>query len=373
MSKFKIIIIACILLFVSAFFAVRTNDNEKNEVVFWTVQLAPFSDYINGVINDFEKENPDIKIKWIDVPYSEAEKRVLASLLSNSMPDLINITADFNMTLAVKGALEPFEKGTELYNTSLLNTLTYDEKIWGVPFYATSAITVYNKGLLKDFGIAKPAETYDELFLQMDKAPIIKNKYLFMPTLTENDTLYKLLNKYELNSPKGLATKNAEIFFAELKKLYGEEKIPKEAITQTHREVLEKYSAGQIAYLQAGANFLNIIKENSLEVYEKTDVAEQFYGKEKAYDFSLMTLAVPKKAKNREQAFLFAKFLTNAQNQLEFAKLTGILPCNNETLKNEYFSFRFHSPVYSSARRIFLYCPLWQPPRRSRRHYPSTA
>ncbi|MFN8985028.1 MAG: hypothetical protein ACK5VR_01765, partial [Burkholderiales bacterium] len=39
------------------------------EVQFWTMQLSPFHDaYIRGVISSFEKQNPDVRVKWVDVP-----------------------------------------------------------------------------------------------------------------------------------------------------------------------------------------------------------------------------------------------------------------------------------------------------------------
>lgn len=366
MTKLKIFLIICVIICANLLFSLKPH-KEQTEVVFWTVQLAPFSDYINGVISDFEQRYPYIKIKWVDVPYSEAEKRVLVSLLSNSMPDLVNITSDFNMTLASKGALAPINDGLNAYNKALINSLTYDNKIWGIPFYATSAVTIYNKELMNEFGINRPAETYDEVFAQMEAAPVIKNKYLFMPTINENDTLYKILNKYGLNSPETFETSESEAIFAQIKKLYAEEKIPKEAITQTHREVLEKYSSGQIVYLQAGANFLNIIKENSLDVYGKTDVAEQFYGKNKAFDFSLMTLAVPLKSQNKDEAVLFARFLTNAHNQLELSKLTGVLPCNKSSLKDSYFLEFKETDLQSKARYIGakqLSNPIFYPPQK---------
>ncbi len=366
MTRLKIFLIVCVLICANLLFSLKPK-HEKTEVVFWTAQLSPFSEYINGVISSFEERHPYVKIKWVDVPYSEAEKRVLASLLSSSMPDLVNITADFNMTLASKGALEPIEGNMSAYNQALLNSLTYDEKLWGVPFYATSAITIYNKSLMAEFGINTPPKTYDELFTQIQNSSVIQNKYLFMPTLTENDTLYKILNKYGINNPQMLESSESVSIFALLNKFYKENKIPKEAVTQTHREVLEKYSSGQIAYLQAGANFLNIIKENSLDIYGQTDVAEQFYGKEEAYDFSLMTLAIPKKAKNKEEALLFAKYLTNFSNQLEFAKKTGVLPCNKRTLRDEYFSSFDDKDLVSKARFISakqLSAPISYPPQK---------
>ena len=355
MKKIKIFLLFFIIIILtsglSALFLTK-KQNYRAEVVFWTVQLAPFSDYINSVIGEFEQTNPDIKIKWIDVPYAEVEKRVLASLLSNSMPDLINITSDFNRTLATKGALQNIESGFAEYNDALVSVLSYQDKVWGIPFYATSAITVYNKELMNKFGFVTPPSDYDELISQLNNSKIIPNKYLFMPTLTENDTLYKLLNKYNINSPQTLDTEKSFNLFSNLKELYLVGKIPKESISQTHREVLEKYSAGQIAYLQIGANFLNIIRENSLDVYNKTDVAAQFSGNDKTYDFSLMTLAIPKKAKHKDEALLFAKFITNASNQLEFAKKTGVLPCNKKTLSDEFFTKYDEKDLYSKARAI---------------------
>ena len=78
--------------------------------MFWTLQLSGYSDYFNKIIADFEKDNPEIKIKWIDVPYSEGEKRTLASIMGNNPPDLINLNPDFSVMLAQIGALKTFSK-----------------------------------------------------------------------------------------------------------------------------------------------------------------------------------------------------------------------------------------------------------------------
>ena len=356
MTKFKFFLAFCIFLLASFIVLININNKKAEEketqVVFWTVQLSPFSSYMQNVIKEFETKNPNIKIKWIDIPYSEAEKRVLASLLSNNMPDLINITADFNTTLSTKGALLNIETGMENYSNEILKAVTYNNKTYGIPFYATSAITIFNKDLVNEFNITTHPQTYIDLFNIINKSKQIKNKYLFMPTLTENDTLYKILNKYNLASHSKINTQKSVEFFTQLAKLYNDEKIPKEAITQTHREVLEKYSSGQIAYLQAGANFLNIIKENSLDIYEKTDITYQLYGTKKEYDFSLMTLAIPLKSQKQKEAILFAQFLTNEENQLEFAKLTGVLPCNKLALNNEYFKETQTNNLDKKARTV---------------------
>ena len=74
MSKFfkSIILTTCIL--VTATFFVFKKPADNNVVVFWTLQMSDFATYINEVIENFEKENPEIHIKWVDVPFSRCGK-----------------------------------------------------------------------------------------------------------------------------------------------------------------------------------------------------------------------------------------------------------------------------------------------------------
>ena len=125
--------------------------NERTEVVVWTLQMASFSDYINGIIKEYETQNPNIKIKWIDVPFSEGEKRTLASILSNNPPDLVNLNPDFSAILAQKGALEliPENKLSE-FNEDVVKSLKYQGNLYAIPWYATSAVTIYNKKLFNN-------------------------------------------------------------------------------------------------------------------------------------------------------------------------------------------------------------------------------
>ena len=108
--------------------------------------------------------------------------------------------------------------------------------------------------------------------------------------------------------------------------------------------------SGQIVFYNGGANFLNLVKENAPDVYEKTDIIPQITGTNGKYDFSLMNLIIPKNAKNKNLALEFAKILTNEQNQLNFAKMTTVMPVNKYTIKNEYFVKSTDNDLTSKAR-----------------------
>ncbi len=331
MKKNLFIFIIVIAVFTAVFFFNKKEDSDKNCVVFWTLQLGTFDKYINNIIYQFEKENPDIKIKWVDVPYSEGEKRILAAVLTDNPPDLVNLTPDFSLLLAQKNVLEEIDiSNLKQYLPSLLETLKYDNKFFGIPFYATSAITLYNSDKLN---IKNPPKTYDELF----KIHPEKGTCITMLNFSENDTILKILNKYNINTPSSLRSEKSQAIYQEFKRLYDNNLIPKESITQTHRDALEKYMSGELIFLVTGGNFLNMIKENAPSVYNKTVVLPQLTGDTGLYDYSLMNFIIPKRAKHKENALKFALFLTNKENQLEFAKLTPVLPVNKEALNDEYF------------------------------------
>lgn len=350
-SFIKLFII--LLIFTGIFFIFSHHPRKNsNEVIFWTLQMSDFSTYMNNVISEFETLNPEIKIKWIDVPFSEGEKRTLASVLSDNPPDLINLNPDFTATLAQKGTLyEIPQNSVAEFNQEIIESLKYKGKLYSIPWYATSAITIYNKELIKKAGI-QPPKTYQEL---ATFAPLVRAKtdsYIFLPNITENDTMLKILNKYGINSYETINSPESVSVFNNFKKLYQEDLIPKESITQTHREALEKYMSENIVLFQAGANFLNMIKENAPNTYANTDIAPQLTGKLGQNDFSLMNFVIPLKANKKEEALKFALFLTNEQNQLELAKLTNIIATNQKALNNEFYTIYDNKDLIAKARVI---------------------
>jgi len=339
-------------LTICSFICINKKQNADNEVVFWTLQMNDFAPYMNKVISNFEKENPNIKIKWIDVPFSEGEKRTLASVLSNNPPDLVNLNPDFSALLAQKGALEEIpETQTTQYISEVVESLKYNGKIYSLPWYATSAITIYNKNLLNKADVNIP-KTFEELEKIAPKIKSHTNAYVFLPNLSENDTMLKILNKYGVNSAENINSQKAIAVFELFKNLYIKDLIPKESITQTHREALEKYMSENIVLFQAGANFLNMIKENAPTTYKHTDVAPQIVGELRQNDFSLMNFVIPLRAKHKQEALKFALYLTNEENQLELGKLTNVLAVNKKALQNQFYTTYTNDDLLAKARVI---------------------
>lgn len=323
------------------------EDARTKEVTFWTLQMGDYADYMYKIIRSYEKTHPNIQIKWIDVPFSEGEKRTLASVMTDNPPDLINLNPDFSALLAQKGTLQEIdEEAVSDFNPEIINALKYNDKLYSIPWYATSAITIYNKELFEKSGIIRLPKTYKELGAISEKVKNNTSAYAYLPTITENDTMVKILNKYGITDDYT----QAEPVFEMYKNLYQKDLIPKESITFTLREALEQYMAGKIVFFQGGANFLTMIKENAPSIYEKTDVIEQIKGPVGQNDFSVMNFVIPIRAKHKKEALDFCLYLTNAQNQLELAKMTSVIATNNEALSDSFYND--YSTLESKARSI---------------------
>jgi putative chitobiose transport system substrate-binding protein len=249
---------------------------DSNEIEFWTMQLQPkFTKYFNDVIGQFEQANPGIKVKWVDVPWAGMESKILAAIQAKKAPDVVNLNPDFASQLAAKNAwLELDEKtlaGAEKsYLPGMLRANSLNNKIFGLPWYITTNITIYNQEIFKKAGIAKPPKTYQELAVAAKQIKEKTGKYAFFATLLAedaNDVLESLVQMgVELINPSGKAGFNSPLGKAAFQywvDLYKQGLLPKTVLTEGHKQGNQLYQAGEVAMLFAGAPTINDIAKNA--------------------------------------------------------------------------------------------------------------
>lgn len=346
MKKALVAIISIILIFVAGILICKPK--ETNELVFWTLQMRDFSAYMQKVISEFETQNPEIKIKWVDVPFSEGEKRTLASILSDNPPDLINLNPDFSTLLAEKGTLKEFsDDELNQFPKEIIANLKINGKNYLIPWYATSAVTLYNKKYANELKI-NPPRNYDKLFEICANFKLKTAKSLIAMPLTDGDYSLKMLYKAGIDPVNEIDSPQADKFLSNLKNAYDKGCIPKESVSMNHREALEKFMAGETVFFEGGANFLNIIKENAPETFKNVDIMPQITND--GYNFSMMNFVIPLKSKKRDDSLKFALFLTNETNQLELAKLTNVLATNDKALNSDLYTKTTNNDLFEKAR-----------------------
>ncbi len=321
------------------------------EVEFWTMQLQPdFTDYFNQLIADFEAANPGITVRWVDVPWADMQSKILTAVSAGTAPDVVNLNPDFASQLASKKAWLPLDdriaaEDKALYLEKIWNASTLDNTSFGIPWYLTTRIALYNTELFAAAGITEPPQTYAELATVAQAIKAKTGKYAFFISFVPEDaadvlqsfvqmgvTLVDADGNAAFNTPEGKAV------FQYWTDLFQQELLPREVLTQGHRRAVELYQAGETAMLAAGAEFLSTIEKNAPDIAAATASAPQITGDTGKKNVSVMNLVIPRSTDVPDAALQFALYVTNDANQLAFAKAANVLPSTIAALQDSYFT-----------------------------------
>lgn len=337
------------------------------EISFATLQLKPtFTDYIEGVIADFEEQYPGTSVEWIDIPFEGAQEKVAADAAAGTLPDVVNLNPNFAQPLEKEGVFMALDEVAgdvaDGYVPGAWEAFQVPgtDGSYGFPWYLTSEVTMYNTEQFEEAGLdpAEPPATFEELYAdaeQLSEAgdgdfyglhPALENKFitdlakLGVPLLSED------LTEWTFNTPEAVE------YVENLTRLYQDGVMPRDSVTQDHAKEIEAYQAGQIALFPSGPNFLELVAENAPDIAEKTGVGPQITGPNGVANMAVMGLLVPETSENKATALEFAKFMTNAENQLAFSKIVTVLPSVSDALEDPYFTDDSDGTVESQARRI---------------------
>jgi ABC-type glycerol-3-phosphate transport system substrate-binding protein len=143
---------------------------------YWSWDGAPGQDIVVKEIAAFEKANPDITVKYTEVPQADYKAKTALALSAGQDIDVVSVqpgtwakevegyllpVANWANGDAVVGALTP----ASVAQTSRLFT---DKQLLAVPLYLTgSAIGIYNADILAGVGV-KPPQTWAEFKVLSD-------------------------------------------------------------------------------------------------------------------------------------------------------------------------------------------------------------
>lgn len=330
--------------------ATAPTEDGSQEVEFWTMQLQPdFTDYFNGIIADYEAQNPGVTVRWVDVPWADMQSKILTAVTAGTAPDVVNLNPDFAAQLAGRNAWMPLDdkvsaadKAVYLPNIWQANTL--NGQSFGIPWYLTTNVTLHNQALLEAAGV-EPPTTYAELAEVARQVKDQTGKYAYFTTFVPEDSADVLQSFVQMGvdlvDDQGQAafdTPEGRAVFQYWTDLYQQDLLPQEVLTQGHRRAIELYQAGEVALLSTGAEFFPTIEANAPDIAGVTGSGPQITGDTGKTNVAVMNVVVPAGTDVPDAALNFALYVTNDANQLSFAKAANVLPSTAGALEDGYFA-----------------------------------
>ncbi|MET8450642.1 sugar ABC transporter substrate-binding protein [Streptomyces sp. NPDC005209] len=321
----------------------------SGDITFQTWNLrANFKDYFEGVIAGFEKKYPGTHVKWIDQPAEGYADKLSADAGGGTLPDVVNVSPDLLAPLAKAGLALDLDKAAGKYKSEYLQGAWTGHQVPGMsgtyafPWYLNTGPLFYNKSLFEKAGLNpdQPPKTYDELFadaLRMAKQSGGKVATLANVPTVEDFGRYgvPLMNEqgtgFAFNDPKGvrLLTKYKELFDAKA--------LDTQALTATPESSGKKFLTEAVAMNPGSALDLGNFKKNAPNLYKNIGITDQITSTGHV-NMYVMGVMVNSRTKHTPAAVAFAHYVTDAENQMSFAKKVAIFPSTAGSLDDPYFT-----------------------------------
>ncbi|MER5178147.1 extracellular solute-binding protein [Streptomyces sp. NPDC002896] len=351
----------------------KLSGDVKGKITFQTTNLKKdFGGFFNGVIKAFEKAHPGTSVKWIDDPGDNTfTQRVVADAQACTLPDVINLNVVTAKSLTKAGYLlnldekdpdagKPFVPA--FWKSSTMTDSSGASVHSVLPWYTGGIMLSYNTDLLKKAGVdpAKPPTTIFGLFADYEKvAKAGKGKFY----ATVANPIWRIPADWQQMDIKVYSSDGKSFTFADdpkttewvawMKKLYQAGAMPKDSLS-SNNDASTPYSQGKIAYGSTNPSYVRFVKQNSPSIYAKTGVGQYPFDALGHTTGAPQYIAAASTSKNAPTALAFAKFLTNAQNQLAWCKDPNVVifPTTSASLDDPFFQNATGDDPFGQARKL---------------------
>jgi sn-glycerol 3-phosphate transport system substrate-binding protein len=142
---------------------------------------GPLTEVIDGMINDFQKANPEIKVKAVySGNYDETRVRAVSAIKGGQPPQISVLGALDTYDLIDQNLIEPFDKiatsaedraWLQSFYLALMANGNINGHVWGIPFQRSTIVMFYNKDMFRAAGLNPdaPPKTWKELVATASK------------------------------------------------------------------------------------------------------------------------------------------------------------------------------------------------------------
>lgn len=320
-----------------------SQKSDKTIINFWGMGVE--GEKIDSLVMEFEKQNPDIKVRVQRIPWTAAHEKLITSYASETMPDVFQLGNTWIPEFEALNALEPLDQHVKnskeikdtnyfkgIWDTNIIDTILY-----GIPWYVDTRVLFYRSDVIKKAGYDNPPKTWDELFDLSKKIKALDNsakKYsLFLPVnewapfiifgLQGKSNLLKNNNQY--GNFSGAEFKKAYNYVMQ----YYYEGLAPKGMTEVSN-VYQAFAEGYFSMFISGPwNVTELKNRFPKELQDKWMVAPLPSCDNNYPGVSLAggsSLALAKASTKKEAAWKFIEFLSTKESQLKFYKTVADLP-----------------------------------------------
>ncbi|MEV7619597.1 sugar ABC transporter substrate-binding protein [Microbacterium sp. NPDC089321] len=317
------------------------------------------TELIRGLLDDFEKQNPDIKVKLVSPPTEQADQKIQQMLQSGKGVDVLEVRditvgpfSNNGWLRDISGDVKKWDGWDALTENAQSASVAEDGKSYFLPYGFYGLSLFYRKDLVEQAGFDGPPSSWKEL---LEQASAIQNPskniygYAFRGGQNANSNVVAAIEAYtidDLDVDDAFLLKNGDTMFSapeaqdavdDYFDLFAKAS-PPSAVSWGYPEMVAGFTNGSTAFLLQDPEVIATVQDSSLKP-EQWDTAPLLTGPsgKAAQPLAVAGWGVAEKSANSEAAVKLVEFLASEEPATEFAQANSLVPIVTSAADDEFY------------------------------------
>ncbi len=311
-------------------------------IQWWAPELPDGS--FRGIMDEFEAQNPDIKVELVSGPYSSTRDQIVVGAASGTLSDVVGLDGAWVNDLAKQGAIEPLD--------DLMSAANYDAsqvaaiiKLDGKSYMFPVASFVYpifiNLDLFEAAGMTEMPKTRSE-FIEAARQLTDPEKNQFgwvlplslqSPNGVQNDVMSWVWasGKSMLKDGKpNLVNEDVIGALEHINTMYKEGLISPGSFAKKEQDKVEEFVNGRVAMMVDTLAHINMIRERNPELnFTISDFpAVDGYDGPRGLPYAAWGIGVSAHSKHKEEAWKLVSYLMSPEVNSKLVSIANAFPGN---------------------------------------------
>ena len=339
-----------------------SSADERVTIRFWG--MGREGEVVAELVKGFERENPGIRVRVQQIPWSAAHEKLLTAFVGEVTPDVAQLGNTWVPEFSVLGALAPLDS---FVAQSPIDPAQFFEGIWktnlvgdtlfGIPWYVDTRLIFYRTDILARAGYESPPTTWADWRTAMEriKARAGRGQYpLFLPTNEwPQPVILAMQAGSDLLSDGGRRGAFSAPEFRRAFDFYTglfEDSLAPPITNNQISNIYQEFAAGNFAMIITGPWYIGEFRRRLPEELQASWATAPMPGPTGAESGVSMaggsSLVVFRGTEHPDAAWRLVEYLSRPEQQREFWRLTGDLPARLETwddpaLKGDPITYAF--------------------------------
>lgn len=320
---------------------------------------------LRAIMDDFEAQNPDIKVTLISGPFATTRDQIVAGAATGTLSDVVGLDGAWVNDLAKQSAIAPMDEliaasGFDASEAAAI--IKVDGKSYMFPVASFVYPVFVNLDLLKAAGIENMPQTRSE-FLEAAKklTDPAKNQYgwvlplsLEAPNGIQNDVMSWLWasGKSMLKDGQPDLTNEAVIeTLAFIKTLYDAGVISPGTFAKKEQDKVEEFVNGRVAMMISSLAHINLIRERNPNLnfgITAVPAVDGYQGK-RGLPYASWGIGIAENSEHKEEAFKLVAYLLSPEVNSRLVSIANAFPGNVKAKPD----FVASDELFATAFKIF--------------------